>query len=223
MEKVLRKRAWRDLKENKFRYFALAFLIIISMYLVIRLVGAADTIVDGTTKQAKKHKLEDGQFQVFVPLTTKQKENFTKKGLTVEETFYLDFRQKDGSKLRIFKNRKKVNKINLDEGRLAKNKSEVVVEKRYAQEHNLKTGSKITIDGNFSKIARGTSIFCILPMVITSSFFYYKGNYIDWKLAILCAIGGTIGGYIGANILKKIPEKTMKIVFSLRNISMHTD
>lgn len=25
MEKVLRKRAWRDLKENKFRYFALAF------------------------------------------------------------------------------------------------------------------------------------------------------------------------------------------------------
>ena len=149
MEKVLRKRAWRDLKENKFRYFALAFLIIISMYLVISLVGAADTIVDGTTKQAKKHKLEDGQFQVFVPLTTKQKENFTKKGLTVEETFYLDFRQKDGSKLRIFKNRKKVNKINLDEGRLAKNKSEVVVEKRYAQEHNLKTGSKITIDGNF--------------------------------------------------------------------------
>ena len=60
MEKVLRKRAWRDLKENKFRYFALAFLIIISMYLVISLVGAADTIVDGTTKQAKKHKLEDG-------------------------------------------------------------------------------------------------------------------------------------------------------------------
>ena len=63
--------------------------------------------------------------------------------------------------------------------------------------------------------SRGTSIFCILPMVITSSFFYYKGNYIDWKLAILCAIGGTIGGYIGANILKKIPEKTMKIVFIL--------
>ena len=63
--------------------------------------------------------------------------------------------------------------------------------------------------------SRGTSIFCILPMVLTSSFFYYKGNYINWKLAILCAIGGTIGGYIGAKILKKIPEKIMKIVFIL--------
>ncbi|WP_410076304.1 ABC transporter permease, partial [Anaerostipes sp.] len=152
MEKVLRKRAWRDLKENKIRYLALAFLIIISMYLVISLIGAADTIIDGTARQAKKHKLEDGQFQVFVPLTRKQKENLTKKGITLEETFYLDFRQKDGSKLRIFQNRKKVDKINLDAGRLAKNKREAVIEKRYAQEHNLKIGSKITIDGNSYKI-----------------------------------------------------------------------
>lgn len=61
--------------------------------------------------------------------------------------------------------------------------------------------------------SRGTSIFCILPMVITSSIFYYKGNFIDLKIAILCAIGGAIGGYIGAKLLKKVPEKYMKIAF----------
>ena len=63
--------------------------------------------------------------------------------------------------------------------------------------------------------ARGTSVFCILPMVITSSFFYYKGNYIEWKTAILCAIGGTIGGYFGARLLKKLPEKVLKIAFTV--------
>lgn len=63
--------------------------------------------------------------------------------------------------------------------------------------------------------ARGTSVFCILPMVITSSFFYYKENYIDWKVSILCAIGGTIGGYIGAKLLKKLPEKILKIAFTI--------
>ena len=62
--------------------------------------------------------------------------------------------------------------------------------------------------------ARGTSIFCILPMVLTSSFFYYKGNYINWKTAILCGIGGAIGGYLGAKLLKKLPEKILKIVFT---------
>ncbi len=63
--------------------------------------------------------------------------------------------------------------------------------------------------------ARGTSVFCILPMVITSSFFYYKGNFIDWKVAVLCAIGGAIGGYIGAKLLKKLPEKVLKVAFTL--------
>lgn len=63
--------------------------------------------------------------------------------------------------------------------------------------------------------ARGTSVFCILPMVITSSFFYYKQNFIDWEVAIFCAIGGTIGGYIGAKLLKKLPEKILKIAFTI--------
>ena len=68
------------------------------------------------------------------------------------------------------------------------------------------------------KKARGTSIFCILPMVITSSFFYYKGNYIEWKTAILCAIGGTIGGYIGARILKKYQKKDENYIYNIYNI-----
>lgn len=63
--------------------------------------------------------------------------------------------------------------------------------------------------------ARGTSVLCILPMVITSSFFYYKGNFINWKIAILCCIGGTIGGYIGAKLLKKLPDKILKIGFTI--------
>ena len=63
--------------------------------------------------------------------------------------------------------------------------------------------------------ARGTSIFCILPMVITSSFFYYKGDYINWKIAILCALGGAMGGYVGAKLLKKVPVKILKIAFTI--------
>lgn len=65
------------------------------------------------------------------------------------------------------------------------------------------------------KKSRGTAIFCILPMVITSSFFYYEKNYINWKISLLCAIGGSIGGYIGSKVLKKLPEKFLKITFIL--------
>lgn len=63
------------------------------------------------------------------------------------------------------------------------------------------------------KKARATSVLAILPMVITSGIFYYGNNYIDWKLGFNCAVGGIIGGYIGAKLLKKLSTKILKIVF----------
>lgn len=65
------------------------------------------------------------------------------------------------------------------------------------------------------KKARATSVFAILPMVLTSGIFYYNNNYIDWKLGTMCAIGGIIGGYIGAKLLKKLSTKILKIAFTV--------
>lgn len=62
--------------------------------------------------------------------------------------------------------------------------------------------------------ARATSVFAILPMVIAGGIFYYRNNYIDWQLGIKCAIGGIIGGVIGAKLLKKIPTKFLRIAFT---------
>lgn len=64
------------------------------------------------------------------------------------------------------------------------------------------------------KKARGTAVLCILPMVLTSSIFYYKDKFIDWKIGIMCAIGGIVGGVIGAKLLKKIPTKYIRILFT---------
>ena len=64
------------------------------------------------------------------------------------------------------------------------------------------------------KKARGTSLCCMLVMVITTSIFYYKNNYINWQTGVLCAVGGIIGGYLGAKILKKVPDYILKIVFT---------
>jgi len=39
------------------------------------------------------------------------------------------------------------------------------------------------------KLARATTVCCILPMVIASSIFYYKDNYINWEIGLQTAIG----------------------------------
>lgn len=63
--------------------------------------------------------------------------------------------------------------------------------------------------------ARATSVICILPMVVTSGIFYYKNNYMDWKIGLLCAIGGIIGGVVGAKLLNKVPIKYLKMAFTV--------
>lgn len=64
------------------------------------------------------------------------------------------------------------------------------------------------------KQARATSIFCVLPMVITTAFFYNKNNLINWKTGVLCAVGGIVGGIIGAKLLNKVPDKYLKLFFT---------
>ena len=58
MQKILRKRVFRDLKENLFRYIALGSLIILSMYMIVSLIGAAETIISGGEKIAKKYNVD---------------------------------------------------------------------------------------------------------------------------------------------------------------------
>jgi uncharacterized membrane protein YfcA len=67
--------------------------------------------------------------------------------------------------------------------------------------------------GLSEKEARANTIFCILPMTITTALIYSTSNFIDIKSGILCGIGGIIGGFIGTKILRKINDKYLIIIF----------
>lgn len=147
MQKILKKRVLRDLKSNAFRYCALSFLIVLGMYLIVSIVGSADTVVIRVNELSKENKLEDGEFSVFVPLTDAQEMELIEKGVNLEKMFSLDFILEDKSTIRVFKNRKSINLLSLDKGRAAENKGEAVIEKRYSQENALDIGDAITIAG----------------------------------------------------------------------------
>lgn len=63
------------------------------------------------------------------------------------------------------------------------------------------------------KKARATTIFIILPMVLTSAIFYYANRNFDINMGIKCAVGGIIGSYIGSKLLRKFSDKFLKIIF----------
>jgi len=158
MQKVLRKRGLRDLKENVFRYIALAVLIIIGMYVIVSLIGAGATIIDNGEAHDKANKIEDGQFSVFVPLSDEEISRLEDVGTEVEQMFYEDYDVIDGKTLRVFANRKNIDLVECDEGRLAENDDEIVVEKRFSQVNEVSIGDTIQIAGNDFKVTGiGTS------------------------------------------------------------------
>lgn len=152
MQKILRKRVWRDLKDNIFRYLALCLLIVLGMYLIVSLVGAAETVISGVDEKAEQNRLEDGQFRVFVPLTEQEEKLLEAKGITLEKMFYIDFDLQDSSTLRLFQKREKIDLIDLDEGRLPEKEGETVLEKRYCEEQDISTGDQITIGGQALRV-----------------------------------------------------------------------
>ena len=158
MQKVLRKRVLRDLKNNLFRYIALAFLIIMGMYVIVSLIGAGYTIIDNGETHDEANKIEDGQFSVFVPLSDDEISQLEDAGAEVEGMFYEDYEVMDGKTLRVFANRENIDLVECDEGNLAEADDEIVVEKRFSQVNDISVGDIIQIAGNEFKVTGiGTS------------------------------------------------------------------
>lgn len=157
MQKILLKRVLRNIRSNLIRYIALAAIIILGMYIVVSLVGAAETIIAGVEENSEENNVEDGQFSLYKPLTKEQEDELTYDGVDIEEMFYLDYLQSDESTLRVFANREVIDLIEISEGKLAEAENQVVLEKRYCEEHNLSVGDSISIGGTeFEIVGIGT-------------------------------------------------------------------
>lgn len=152
MQKVLRKRILRDFKTNIARYLALGFLIILSMYLVISMLGAAETIIRGSLKADADAHAEDGEFSLFVPMKESEEEDLRARGITLEKMFFLDYTVEESKTLRLFENREEINQITLKEGSPAAAEDEVVLERRYAEINGIQIGDKIEISGHVFRV-----------------------------------------------------------------------
>ena len=147
MQKVLRKRLLRDLRTNWKRYLALTFLIVLCMYIIISIIASAEVVLTGTERRKALNMVEDGAFSVFLPLTDNEIEKLEKDGNTIEPEFSTDILMNDGSTLRMMKNREKIDRIQLEEGKLADKNGELVIERRYSEEHDLHMNDVIEVAG----------------------------------------------------------------------------
>lgn len=146
MQRILSKRVLRDIRENLLRYLALFFLVALVMYMVVAIVGAAETIMQGTKESGRIHHGEDGQFGVFVPLTDDEIAQITEKGVTLQRDFSLDFHLGQ-STLRVYQARENVDLFVPSQGSEVPAQGEILLEQHYAEKHELGLGDSLTVGG----------------------------------------------------------------------------
>ena len=91
----------------------------------------------------QKYNIEDGKFETEEKIYKNQQEDIEKKGLTLYENFYIEKALLNGTTLRIFKNRTKVDKVCLMKGRLPEKTGEIAIDRMYADNNKLSVGDSL--------------------------------------------------------------------------------
>lgn len=63
--------------------------------------------------------------------------------------------------------------------------------------------------------AHGTSLSVTLPTALISVFIYTTNHIYNFDLAYKIALGGVIGGYLGAKIMEKMPALLLRRIFGV--------
>ena len=146
MQRLLYRKMWRELRAAWPRYLALGLVICFAMYLIVSLIGAADTVILGTARHGEANGIEDGQFTTFVSLTDEQERALTGAGVELERAFFLDYELENGSVLRVFRLREDIDRAELEAGALPGD-GEVALEKRYCEENGIAPGDRVRVGG----------------------------------------------------------------------------
>ena len=173
MKSPLRKRFKRDLKAEKSKYAALFLFLTLAIGLISGFLVADNSMQKSYEESFKKYNIEDGHFILANKAGKSLINKIEDEGVRTEKLFYKDVpagsadehkskdagssdkkstEEKDKSSannktVRVFKERKNVNKVCLMEGRLPEKDDEIALDRLFCKNNDLKTGDEYTIDG----------------------------------------------------------------------------
>ncbi len=149
MRNPLNLRLLRELRGDIGKYAVIFILLVLSIGFVSGFLVAGESMISAYDESFEKYGIEDGNFRTEEKLTDPQKEWIEKRGVSVYDNFYIEESFDNGTKLRIYADRKEVDRVCVMEGRLPNALSEIAIDRMYADNNNLKVGDRLS-DGEKS-------------------------------------------------------------------------
>lgn len=144
MRNPLNKRLPRELRQEWGRYMVIFIFITLLIGFVSGFLVAGNSMIVAYNESFDKYKIEDGRFLLEEKASESVCEELEEEGLSITEDFYIE--EKSGrdmtaapdNTLRIFVNRKSVNKVCRMEGRLPEQENEIATIQHVPLEMALK-------------------------------------------------------------------------------------
>ncbi|MBS5484662.1 MAG: ABC transporter permease [Eubacterium sp.] len=159
MKNPLRKRIFRELKEDFSKYLVIFLFMTLTIGFISGFLVAAGSMKTAYDESFEKYNIEDGHFVLDKKADNNLIKEIEKENVTLYENFYKDIDTdsnmdgKNDSTLRVFKDRKEVNKICLMKGEMPENDNEITIDRMYADNNKVKVGDKIRVGDKEFKVS----------------------------------------------------------------------
>ena len=155
MKNPLNKRLLRELRSEAGKYAVIAILLIATIGFVSGFLVADYSMIAAYKEGFEKYHIEDGHFRVENALNRAQVKALTDAGVTLYDLHYREAALENGSTLRIYPDRTRVNTICLMQGALPDAIGEIAIDRMYADNNNLTIGDTLTAESGESWTVTG--------------------------------------------------------------------
>ncbi|MBR3265605.1 MAG: ABC transporter permease [Erysipelotrichaceae bacterium] len=150
MKDPLRKRYLRDLKEEFGRYLVIFILMVTSIAFVSGFLVADSSMIAAYDESFEKYNIEDGNFLVNRRLNPADQKLIEGFGIRIYENFYNTI-SNDEKTIRVFKDRKEVNKVCLMKGRMPLKDNEIAIDRMFADNGHISVDDVLHMEeGDFT-------------------------------------------------------------------------
>lgn len=177
MRNPLMKRVPREIKRDIGKYTALFLFITLIIGFVSGFIVSDDTMKSTYDHSFEKYNVEDGHFVLEKKASKKLIEKVEKKDVEVTELFFKDDYMEDGDDIRIFKNRKSVNKAGIWDGRLPRGEGEIALDRIYSVNNKIETGDKVKVGGKEYRVTGKVALSDYSSLFKDNAQFMFDANH----------------------------------------------
>lgn len=143
MKSPLRKRIPRELKGEFGKYLVVFLLMVLTIGFVSGFLVADGSMLKAYDESFDKYNIENGNFRTAEKVYRSQWKDIEAAGVTLYENYYIEEDLDNGSTMRFFKKREKVNKVCLMKGEMPSGQGEIAIDRMYADNNSLQVGDTL--------------------------------------------------------------------------------